>query len=94
LIEEFDDVLPQEKHFAKLWNRFLKSHCVIADHIIPSKCLEFVKANSNDLMQHDLRQHLLLHLMGFWDHGLISSSHLLNIMVEYDRISEEHCMKS
>lgn len=86
-MDEFEDVTPQEKCFAKIWNRFMTSHVVIADHAIPSHCVEFIRTHSKVLVEHDLRSELMLHFMGFWDAGLISSAHLMNLMAEFDKLS-------
>jgi hypothetical protein len=85
-MDEFDDVTPQEKRFTKLWNRFMKSHPVVADQVIPSKCFEFIRTCTQLLIDLDLRQELMLHFMNFWDNGLISSTHLMNIMAEFDKL--------
>lgn len=94
LMDEFDDVTPQEKRFTKLWNRFMKSHEVIADHAIPSKCFEFIRTHANFLIEHDLRDELMLHCMGFWDSGLISSTHLMTLMAEFDKVRNAHYSES
>lgn len=86
LLDEFEDVTLAEKRFAKLWNRFIRKHIVTPDLMIPSKCMEFLTAFSSDLIRMDLRQELLLHLCGLWDSGLISSSHLSQLMSKYDNI--------
>ena len=88
-MDEFEDVTPQEKRFSKMWNRFMTSHVVIADQAIPSYCFEFVRTHSKVLVEHDLRSELMLHFMGFWDAGLISSTHLMNVMAEFDKLSAE-----
>jgi VEFS-Box of polycomb protein len=89
-MDEFEDVTPQEKRFAKMWNRFMTSHVVIADHAIPSYSFEFVRTHYKFLVEHDLRSELMLHFMGFWDSGLISSTHLMNLMAEFDKLSAEN----
>ena len=89
LMDEFEDVTSDEKRFCKQWNRFMKSHTVIADGDIPSKCFDFVHKHASFLTEHDLRQELLLHFMGFWDSGLISSTHLMSLMEEFDKIKSD-----
>ncbi len=86
-MDEFDDVTPQEKRFTKFWNRFMKSHEVIADHAIPSKCFEFIRNHANFLIEHGLRDELMLHFMGLWDSGLLSSTHLMTLMAEFDKVN-------
>jgi len=86
LLDEFEDVTLPEKRFTKLWNKFIRKHIVTPDLKIPSKCMEFLDGCSLDLIRMDLRQELLLHLSGLWDSGLISSSHLSQLMSKFDNI--------
>jgi len=91
LVDEFDDVTSSEKRFLKLWNRFMKCHTVVADQVIPSKCAEFVNEYSQMLVDMDLREELLLHFTGLWDAGLISATHLKNLMAEFDMLLVSAC---
>ena len=67
----------------------MKSHTVIADRDIPSKCFDFVRTRGQLLNQVKLRQEVLLHFTGFWDAGLISSTHLMELMIELDKLVAE-----
>ena len=64
----------------------MRSHTVTADRAIPSKCFEFVRTHVEAIVSLDLRQELLLHLSGLWDFGLISSTHLSDLMSEFDKL--------
>eukprot|EP00546_Thalassionema_frauenfeldii_P011571 CAMPEP_0178926710 /NCGR_PEP_ID=MMETSP0786-20121207/18706_1 /TAXON_ID=186022 /ORGANISM="Thalassionema frauenfeldii, Strain CCMP 1798" /LENGTH=482 /DNA_ID=CAMNT_0020601907 /DNA_START=166 /DNA_END=1614 /DNA_ORIENTATION=+ len=86
LLDEFEDVTASEKCFTKLWNRFIRKHIVTPDLEIPAKCMEFLNVFGPDLVRMELRQELLLHLCGLWDSGLISSSHLSQLMTKFDEI--------
>lgn len=88
-MDEFDDVTPHEKLFTKIWNRFMKSHSVIADNAIPLKCFDFIRMHADYLLERDLRDELMLHFMGLWDSGLISSTHLMTLMAEFDKINAD-----
>lgn len=48
--------------------------------------MEFLNVCGPDLVRMELRQELLLHLCGLWDSGLISSSHLSQLMTKFDEI--------
>jgi len=89
LLDEFEDVTPHEKKFTKLWNRYMKSHSVIADRDIPMKCSEFVRLHGKQVMDLGLRQELLLHFSGFWDNGIISSTHLMTLMGDADKYQDD-----
>jgi len=85
LMDEFNDVSPDEKRFVNLWNRFIKQHTVIADKWIPERCMMFVEQHAlSDLK--DMRSDLLLHLMNFWDHSVLSAHHVKTCMSRYDEI--------
>ena len=88
-MDEFDDVTPHEKIFTKLWNRFMKSHAVTADHAIPSKCFHFIRTHATFLVENGLRDELMLHFMGLWDSGLISSTHLMTLMADFDKMNAD-----
>jgi VEFS-Box of polycomb protein len=66
-MDEFDDVTPQAKRFTKLWNRFMKSYAVTADHAIPSKCFDFIRMHAAFLVENDLRGELRSHLVHSFD---------------------------
>lgn len=68
----------------KLWNQFIKSCTVIADRSIPERCMAFIKTYAVKLKTNDLRQELSLHLHNLWDHGVISSDHVVEYMAEFD----------
>lgn len=67
----------------------MKSHTVVSDRDIPSKCFDFVRTRGQLLNQVKLRQEVLLHFTGFWDAGLISSTHLMELMIELDKLVAE-----
>lgn len=77
-----------EKKFMKLWNSFIKSNIVIADKSIPKRCMAFIRANHAELKKQKLRQELVSHLHNLWDHGLVSSDHIIECMLEYDSLQE------
>jgi VEFS-Box of polycomb protein len=81
--------MEQEKIFVKLWNHFMKTHIAIADSFIPQACFQFLESYFHALAQHNLRQELMLHFSGLWDHGLISSTHFLNLMATFDKMADE-----
>jgi len=73
----------------KLWNQFTKSVTVIADRSIPERCIAFIRAHAAMLKANDLRQELTLHMHNLWDHGLVSSDHVVECMMEYDSLVSE-----
>jgi hypothetical protein len=84
LIGEFEDISDREKKFMQLWNRFIKSHIVIADRDMPGKCQEFIRTHINELRSGEMRSNLLLHLMNLWDAGVVSSNRILACMNQFD----------
>ena len=88
-MDELGDVSVQEKLFMNLWNKCLKSSEFIADSIIPDKCREFILTQHGQLLQHDLRKHLLLHLFNLWDNSILSSGTILSLMDLYDDMTSK-----
>jgi len=86
LMNELGDVSVQEKIFMNLWNKFMKSHTVVADRSISQKCREFIVSHHNQISDINLRKHLLLHLINLWDNGILFSSSILSLMKLYDEI--------
>ena len=84
LMEEFEDVSEKEKKLMQMWNRFIKSHVVIADRSIPGKCMDFISAHLRELREGEMRNNLLLHLTNLWDAGVISSARIAACMELYD----------
>ncbi|KAL3771697.1 hypothetical protein ACHAWO_008339 [Cyclotella atomus] len=84
MIGEFEDISDREKKFMQMWNRFIKSHIVIADREIPGKCQEFIRTHINELKSGEMRSNLLLHLMNLWDSGVVSSDRILACMNQFD----------
>ena len=84
LIDEFGDVSPKEKILMKLWNRFIKSHTIIADNAIPGRCMEFIVEHHKVFISGQLRPQLLAHFMNLWDNRLLSSTHIFRLMKRYD----------
>jgi len=84
LLDELEDVSAKEKHFMKLWNRFIKSTHVIADRDVPEKCRDFILSHRKQLLNAGLRLNLLLHLFNLWDSGVISSDRILYCMSMFD----------
>lgn len=87
LLDDFEDVSPNEKLFMRLWNQFIKCHTVLSDRSIPKRCMSFVRHIGQTLVTHELRQELLLHLFNLWDSGLLSSQHIEACMAEYDKMA-------
>lgn len=90
LIGEFEDISDREKKFMQMWNRFIKSHIVIADKEIPGKCKEFIRTHINELKAGGMRSNLLLHLMNLWNSGVVSSNRILACMHQYDNGDAEN----
>jgi len=88
LIDEFGDVSPKEKILMNLWNRFIRSHTVIADSTVPTKCMDFIIAHHKVLIMGQLRAQVLAHCMNLWDNRLLSSSHIYRLMKRYDKFVE------
>lgn len=83
LLEE-NELKKDEYEFMCIWNRFIKSHVIIPDKVIPDKCREFVSIHGQKLVSKGLRRHLLMHLLNLWDQMLISAAHLHEFMSIYD----------
>jgi hypothetical protein len=72
----------------KLWNRFIKSHTLLADSIIPQKCMDFIESHIVELVTWNLRRDLLLHLFNFWDSGLIPSARVIACVKLFDTMAK------
>jgi hypothetical protein len=83
-MDELGDVSLKEKMFMNLWNKFITSCVVIADRTISKKCRDFILAYHDELVQHDLRKHLLLHLFNLWDNRIVSSWAISALMQLFD----------
>lgn len=83
-MDELDDVSSNEKLFMKMWNCYIKTYHVISDASIPERCRGFVEAHYKELSEHNLRDHLVLHLFNLWDNSILTSSEILNLMNLYD----------
>ncbi len=83
-MNELGDVSNKEKKFMNMWNRFMRSHTLVGDHVLPRKCEEFLSIHMPILTQHDLRQQFMLHLFNLWDNSLLPSSGLTVLMQRYD----------
>ena len=89
-MDDFDDVSSKEKAFMKIWNWYMKSHSVVSDKSMPTRCLEFAKLNIQRLLSLDLRENFLLHLFNLWDEGVVSSMHIGLCMSIYDAHYKSH----
>lgn len=89
LINEFEDVASEEKHFLTIWNRFIKSNHVIGDRDMPGKCHQFILTHRNQLIDAGLRLQLLLHLFNLWDAGVISSNRIRHCMALFDGTTKD-----
>lgn len=89
LLEEFveEDVSPDEKNFLKMWNRFMISHSLIPDFVVPQKCVDFIHSHIKDMVNCNLRRELVLHLFNLWDSGIISCAHMVHCMTLFDTLA-------
>ena len=85
VLRELGDVSPREKTYMNLWNRFMESHTVVADTMLPDKCEDFLGQFHGVLIEKDLRHHFLLHLLNLWDNQLISSNRIMMLMKSYEK---------
>ncbi len=92
-MDELDDVSNNEKIFMKLWNRYIKSNTILSDASIPDRCHGFITSHYKELQEHNLRDHLVLHLFNLWDNRLLPSSKILDLIGYYDEITKEEKMK-
>ena len=88
-LKELGDVSTKEKIFMNLWNRFMESHAVIKNMVIPEKCEEFLELCQCELFKHGLRNQYLLHLTTLWDNRLIPSDKILSLMMKFDKYEKE-----
>jgi hypothetical protein len=50
--------------------------------------MAFIRAKYAELKKQKLRQELVSHLHNLWDHGLVSSDHIIECMLQYDSLQE------
>mmetsp|Transcript_17238 Transcript_17238/g.20529 ORF Transcript_17238/g.20529 Transcript_17238/m.20529 type:complete len:88 (-) Transcript_17238:1489-1752(-) len=75
----------EEKILMKLWNRFIRSHTIIPDGAIPTRCMDFIITHHKVLITGQLRAQLLTHCMNLWDNRLLLSSHIYRLMKRPDK---------
>uniref|UniRef100_A0A3Q0KFJ5 VEFS-Box domain-containing protein n=1 Tax=Schistosoma mansoni TaxID=6183 RepID=A0A3Q0KFJ5_SCHMA len=92
-VEEFTDVNPGEKQIMQLWNALLlsirPSGLVVCDGQVLTLVCQFIHQHSRWIHRRRLRTNLLLHLVNLVDYGLLSSSHLRQLMLIYDKHVQE-----
>lgn len=84
VLKELGDVSHKEKMFMNVWNRFMESHSVTADRVVPVKCKNFLTTYHAMLIKEELRDQFLLHLMNLWDNRLIPSRVIVALMKLFD----------
>jgi len=90
VLKELGDVSHKEKMFMNAWNRFMESHTVTADRVVPVKCKEFLTTNHAILIKEELRDQFLLHLMNLWDNRLIPSRVIVALMKSFDEYANKN----
>lgn len=75
------------------WNNYMNAHTVVSDQAIPQRCAHFIHSHTQILIKGDLRQNLLLHLCNLWDEGVISSTHILDLISIYDSYHSKFCIQ-
>jgi len=85
LLDEFEDVSIEEKQFMKMWNRFIFYNKIFADYQVASRCVDFANAHGLELLQKNLRENFMLHLINMWDFALITSDTIAKCMVIVDQ---------
>ncbi|KAH8875392.1 Polycomb protein Su(z)12 [Schistosoma japonicum] len=92
-VEEFTDVNPGEKQIMQLWNALLlsvrPSSLVVCDSQVLTLVCQFIHQHSRWIHRRRLRTNLLLHLVNLVDYGLLSSGHLRQLMIIYDKHVQE-----
>jgi hypothetical protein len=85
LLDEFEDVSLEEKHFMKIWNRYIFYNKIFADYQVAERCINFATKHGLELLQKKLRENFLLHLLNMWDFALIQSDTIEKCMIIVDR---------
>lgn len=70
-----------------MWNRYIRSDCVIADRDVPSKALAFIKKYTGELLH--AREKLLMLLTLFCEQRAIPADHIVTCMETYDALCQE-----
>lgn len=81
---DFVNVDPTDRQFANIWNHYRRRKKMIPEAQTYSAMREFIQLNIYHLRGY--RQHLLQHLMTFWQYRRISRDQLLNCMELYDHL--------
>eukprot|EP00968_Pinguiococcus_pyrenoidosus_P022996 scaffold3504_cov240-Pinguiococcus_pyrenoidosus.AAC.16 len=77
LINEFEDVAPEEILLMKLWNRHTRSHKVQADNRVPHLLRLFAKRFAPTIVRENLWEVFLLHAFNLWDNSLVTKDEVL-----------------
>ncbi|CEO98212.1 Polycomb protein VEFS-Box domain-containing protein [Plasmodiophora brassicae] len=80
----FEDVADDEKRFMSIWNLFVRRHPPGSDRDLDDACLRFVRERRSELVQGDLRQALLSHLIVLWEFGVLSEHAIDGIVAAFD----------
>uniref|UniRef100_A0A9J7ZF70 SUZ12 polycomb repressive complex 2 subunit a n=2 Tax=Cyprinus carpio TaxID=7962 RepID=A0A9J7ZF70_CYPCA len=73
-IDEFTDVNEGEKEVMKLWNLHVMKNGFIADNQMNQACLLFVEQHITTIIEKNLCQNILLHLVSMHDFGLVNTA--------------------
>ncbi len=83
-IEQRDDLTHGEILFMNRWNDFVDKKDMLADCVFPKRCEEFAREHGRWLLENDIRQIFLLHLLTMWEWDLVSSRAIHKCMLIVD----------
>jgi VEFS-Box of polycomb protein len=86
---DMTDISTTEKLFMTLWNNFMRSHPILSEIQLSSQLLSFVQEHSNVLLQCDLEEELMGHLVNMWAEGHIGQGTMLEAMKIFNSYANE-----
>ncbi|XP_071128422.1 polycomb protein suz12-B-like [Mytilus edulis] len=86
MIDEFTDVNEGEKELMKLWNLHVMKNNYISDCQIVTAALEFVTLHGQEILQKNLYQNFILHMVNLFDFSLIKPEEVQKILTKLEEI--------
>ena len=82
------DVTIKEKLFMTLWNDYMRNHPIIAAALLPSQVKSFVQMHSSLILDDQLEDEFIKHLINMWVEGQIGRDDILVNIKIYNSLVE------
>jgi VEFS-Box of polycomb protein len=86
---DMTDILTKEKIFMTLWNNFMRSHPILSEIQLSSQLVSFVQERSNVILDGDLEEELIAHMVNMWVEGHVGRWTMLEAMKVYNLYADQ-----